>query len=84
MELWDTPKPAPGTLGYKLCKFFVNRLNFCEGYFYDTETPKPENPVYEWFYKFWLFPFKQNECICCNTVRGLIYGGIIGYLLGVC
>lgn len=80
--LLDTPKFEPGTLGYKLAEFFVNRCNPCEGFYYGTETEKPENKVYNWFYKVWLFPFKQNDCLCCNTVRGLIYGGIIGYLIG--
>lgn len=80
--LLDTPKFEPGTLGYKLAEFFVNNLNWCEGMLYGTDIEKPENKVYNWFYKVWLFPFKQNDCLCCNTVRGLIYGGIIGYLIG--
>lgn len=82
MQLLDTPKPKPGTLRYALAKFFVDRLNFCEGVYYGTDFDKPENGLYNFFYKYWLFPFKQNDCICCNTVRGLVYGGIAGYVLG--
>lgn len=83
MKLLDTPKPEKGTLAYKLAAFFVNHINFCEGYYYGTELDKPENPLYNFFYKYWLFPFRQNDCICCNTVRGVLYGVLIGYILGV-
>lgn len=82
MKLLDTPKPAQGTIAYRLCKFFVDHINFCEGVYYGTTIDKPENPLYNFFYKYWLFPFRQNDCICCNTVRGLLYGGIVGYILG--
>lgn len=75
-------KPAKGTAFYKFCKFFVNHINWCEGYYYDTDIPKPDNKIYNFFYKYWLFPFAQNDCMCCNTVRGLIYGFILGWLLG--
>lgn len=81
MFLFDTPKPKEGTKLYRLCEWFVNYVNWCEGYLYGTETPKPENKVYDFFYTYWLFPFKQNDCICCNTVRGLIYGLIMGYVI---
>lgn len=79
--LIDVPQPKLGSWFYKLTEFFVNRINFCEGYYYGTETPKPENRVFNFFYNYWLFPFKQNECLCCNTVRGLIYGVILGRFL---
>lgn len=79
--LFDVPHPEPGTWKYKFAKLFVNWFNFCEGNFYDTENPKPENPVFNFFYNYWLFPFKQNDCLCCNTVRGLLYGFIIGRFL---
>ena len=82
MELLDTPKPKRGTLAYKFVAFFVNNMNICEGFFYDSNIDKPRNLVYEFLYKYWLFPFKQNECICCNAVRGLIYGLIVGIILG--
>lgn len=82
MRLLDTPKPAQGTIAYKLVAFFVNHVNFCEGAYYGTEIDKPNNSLYNFFYKYWLFPFRQNDCICCNTVRGLLYGGVVGYILG--
>lgn len=82
MKLWDTPKPKPGTLAYKFCEFFVNHFNFCEGYYYGTELEKPENKLYNWLYEHWLFPFKQTHCVCCNSVRGLMYGVVIGYIIG--
>ena len=82
MRLLEPPKPREGTLSYKLVRFFVNRVNFCEGVYYGTGVDKPDNPLYEFFYKFWLFPFQQNDCICCNTIRGLLYGGLLGFVLG--
>lgn len=82
MELWDTPKPKPGTWAYKFVAWFCNNVNFCHGWLYDSDIEKPANKVYDFFYKVWLFPFKQNDCICCNTVRGLLYGGLVGYIIG--
>ena len=67
---------------HKFKKWFVDNVNWCEGYYYGTEIEKPENKIYNFFYKYWLFPWKQTDCLCCNTTRGLIYGIIIGYLLG--
>lgn len=81
MRLLDTPKPEPGTRWYRFCEWFCNRVNFCEGYYYGTDVPKPENKLYNFLYSVWLFPFSQNDCICCNTVRGIIYGFILGGLL---
>lgn len=72
----------------KFKAWFVNKVNFCEGYFYkqfDSDgnpVEKPENKTYNWFYKYWLWPCKQTDCLCCNSVRGLIYGLILGYIIG--
>lgn len=92
MKLIDTSvRPEPGTWKYKVCEWFCNHINFCMGYWYSPEknseneeifVDKPDNRVYDWFYTYWLFPFKQTGCACCNTVRGLIYGAIIGFILG--
>ena len=73
--------PPEASLRYKLLKFFIDKVNFCHGQYFDSEVDKPYNSLYEFFYRYWLFPFKQNDCICCNTVRGLIYGFILGVLL---
>nr|DAR55303.1 MAG TPA: hypothetical protein [Caudoviricetes sp.] len=82
MRLLDTPSPKKGTWAYKFVAWFCNNVNFCHGYLYDTDIEKPDNKIYNAVYRIWLFPFKQNDCICCNTVRGLIYGAVLGYLLG--
>lgn len=90
MKLIDTSiKPPEGTWRYKFARWFCDNLNFCMGYYYSQKNPenpefpldKPENKLYNWFYEYWLFPFKQNNCICCNTVRGVFYGLILGYIL---
>jgi hypothetical protein len=44
---------------------------------------KPENKIYNWIYEHWLWPWKQTDCVCCNTVRGIAFGVIIGFILGV-
>lgn len=68
-------------------EWFWDNVNWCEGYYYEARDgtmlqAKPENKRYSWFYKRWLWPWKQNDCLCCNTVRGLIYGAVVGSLLG--
>lgn len=90
MKLIDTSvRPPEGTWRFKLCEWFCDHINFCVGVLYNKfdkisgePLDKPDNPVYNWFYKYWLFPFQQNDCICCNTVRGVLYGVIAGFLLG--
>lgn len=81
MKLLQPWHPLPGQFGYRFVKWFRNNINWCDGYYYDSLEPKPDNKLYNFFYKYWLFPFEQNDCICCNTVRGLIYGIIIGAIL---
>lgn len=69
-----------GTWKYHLMAWFIAHVNFCHGEYIDG-TPKPENTIYNTFYKYWLWPFEQTDCICCNTVRGLLYGFIAGFTL---
>lgn len=83
MKLIDTSiKPPVGSWRYKFYAWFCDNVNFCLGVTYEG-IDKPDNRVYDWFYTYWLFPFKQTGCACCNTVRGLIYGGLIGFFLGL-
>lgn len=79
-----------GTLLYRIVKWFVDNINWCEGYYYDEyeyrngeEIPKekPENKLYLWVYTHFLWPWKQTGCVCCNTVRGMIYVVIINIVL---
>lgn len=80
MKLIDTSiQPPKNSRRYKFYAWFCEHVNFCMGTTYDG-VDKPSNPVYDWFYKYWLFPFEQTGCACCNTVRGLIYGFILGLL----
>lgn len=84
----STQVPENGTKKYKFTKWFVDNLNFCHGYRFDeydengNPVEKPDNKLYNFFYKYWLWPFQQTGCACCNTVRGLIYGIIIGFVVG--
>ena len=70
-----------GSLRAWLLAKFIDKVNFCHGEYSDG-TAKPENKVYDWLYYHWLWPFKQTDCVCCNAVRGLLYGVIIGYVIG--
>ena len=80
MKLIVPPQPKKGERGYWFVKWFTDNINWCHGYYYDSEIEKPENKLYNFFYKYWLFPFIQTDCLCCNTVRGLIYGFILGFI----
>ena len=88
LPLWETHKPQRGTFAYKFVKFFCDRINFCEGVFYDeydqdgNPVPKPENKIYNTVYKYWTWPFVNPGCECCSAVRGLIYGAILGFVAG--
>lgn len=83
MDMIDsTVIPPKDSKRYKFNKWFVDNVNVCHGTFYDSVIEKPENKLYNLLYKYWLWPYNQTDCICCNTVRGLIYGGILGFILG--
>ena len=82
MKLLKVPEPKEGTVAYKLCEWFCNNINWCHGYYYGTEIEKPENKIYNALYNYWLFPFENNGCLCCNTTRGVVYGVILGFILG--
>ena len=73
--------PDASTLYGRLLAWFINNVNFCHGYNYDG-TEKPENKLYNWLYAHWLWPFVQTDCVCCNTVRGVLYGAVVGYVIG--
>lgn len=83
-----THVPEKWSFKYKLTKLFIDNINFCHGFKFDefdaqgNPVEKPENKIYNFVYKYWLWPFQQTGCICCNTVRGLIYGGIVGFIVG--
>lgn len=85
----DSTKPVdPATRWGRFRVWFHNNINWCEGTIisgknFEETLDKPDNPVYEWFYKYWLWPFEQTGCACCNTVRGLCYGIAIGFVLGM-
>lgn len=82
VKLWPTPKPLPGTLAYRFVAWFCNTINWCEGYYYGTEMPKPDNKLYNVLYEYWLWPFVNEGCACCMTTRGVLYGAVLGFILG--
>ena len=60
----------------KFKNFFNDYINWCEAEYSDGRE-KPENKVYHFIYRHWLWPLAQNDCVCCNTVRGMIYVCVI-------
>lgn len=62
-------------------QWFIDNINWCEAKYSDGRD-KPENRVLNWFYEHWLWPWDQNDCLCCNTTRGLIYGLVMGMIIG--
>lgn len=67
---------------WELCKQrFNDNVNWCHDYYDGTD--KPENKLYSFLFKHWLFPFYGIECKCCYTTRGVFYGLIVGAVLGV-
>lgn len=77
----STVIPPEGTWRYKFRSWFIDNVNFCHGQT-ASGVDKPENKLYNWFYKYWLWPYAQTDCLCCNTVRGLIYGAVLGFVIG--
>ena len=66
------------------CKwFFLEKINWC----HPTDRNKKEKPT-SWVYTvtcwaFYPIPWMEPQpCWCCASVRGLIYGIIIGLGLG--
>lgn len=84
----DSTKPIdPSTRWGRFRVWFHNNINWCEGTIINLKNPeivldKSPNRVYDWFYNHWLWPFQQTGCACCNTVRGVCYGILIGFIFG--
>lgn len=71
-----------GSIRAKMLAWFIDYVNFCHGEYHDG-SEKPDNAVYDWLYYHWLWPFVQTDCVCCNAVRGLLYGFVLGLVTGV-
>ncbi len=61
--------------------WFQDHVNFCENF--SSGEPKPLNPVLAFFVQHWFWPFENPHCDCCAAVRGVVYGGVVGFILGV-
>ena len=66
------------------CKwFFLEKINWC----HPTDRNNHDKPT-SWFYTIYCWAFypipwmEPQPCWCCASVRGLIYGIIIGLGLG--
>jgi hypothetical protein len=64
----------------KLKHWFQWNVNFCVHEVDGVE--KPENKLYNFIYKYYFWPLENPNCICCTGIRSIVYGLIIGVLLG--
>lgn len=62
--------------------FFLEKINWCHPTKCDG-TEKGDSLFYKLYcYVFYPIPWQENPCWCCASVRGLLTGGIMGFLLG--
>ena len=64
----------------KAKNFFLDNINWC----HKTRSTGEEKPM-TWFYEiwcwiFWPIPWMDEPCWCCASVRGVIYGVLLGLL----
>lgn len=75
-----------------LTVLFMNYINWCNGYVWkvidmkavETNAPKPDNKLWSWIWNHWLWPWSMDEveCQCCRMIRGVMYGVVIGFIIG--
>lgn len=67
----------------KLKCFFLEKINWCHPTNCDG-TEKPETLFYKIYcYLFWPIPWMEPQpCWCCASVRGIIYGLVLGFYVG--
>lgn len=62
----------------KLKNFFLDYINWCHPTYSNGEEKKVT-----WFYTFWCWcfwpiPWMDDPCWCCASVRGMMYGFVMG------
>lgn len=71
----------------KLWWFFLDHINWCHPVYHDG-TEKPDSKLYYLYcLAFWPIPWMEEKygkqpCWCCASVRGLIYGLLMGFAAG--
>jgi hypothetical protein len=64
---------------WKIIKAWLRRFNWCEPLDPEGED-KPESRLYDFYCRlFWPIPWQEQPCWCCASVRGIIYGLIVGW-----
>ena len=68
---------------YRVAKnFFLDHINWCHPVNSDGSEKQPTWFYTLWCYLFWPIPWMEPEpCWCCASVRGVIYGFILGVAL---
>lgn len=66
----------------RIKNFFLDHINWCHKTLSNGE-PKPNTKFYQFFcYLFWPIPWNEEPCWCCAGTRGIIYGVVLGIILG--
>jgi len=62
--------------------FFIDHINWCHPV--NSKGQEKESTLfYEYWCKlFWPIPWMEAPCWCCASVRGVIYGLIVGAIYG--
>ena len=64
--------------------FFIDHINWCHPTNSDGSEKAPSRFYDAWCWVFWPIPWMDEPCWCCASVRGVIYGiilGVFGYWL---
>ena len=66
------------TLWKKAKDFFLDHINWCHPTLSNGEEKEPTAFYNFWCWLFWPIPWMDEPCWCCASVRGVIYGVILG------
>lgn len=69
-------------LCYEIKWFFLEQINWCHKTDRNGNEKKPSIFYNLYCYLFYPIPWMENPCWCCASVRGLVYGIVLGFVLG--
>lgn len=62
----------------KIKNFFLDHINWCHKELSTGGEKEPTNWYQFYCWLFWPIPWQKEPCWCCASVRGIIYGIILG------
>ena len=66
------------SLWNKAKAFFIDHINWCHKTNSDGTEKEPTLFYDLWCALFWPIPWMDEPCWCCASVRGVIYGILLG------